>query len=278
LGAMLARAGAAILTCGPPVIAGLLTGCSADTPRNPSLSITVDEAGRELGRIRESRAVPPVRPIVVIGGLYDVGLVVRDLRLRLTEFFPPESPIVSIGLFGLSSEDECRDRVIEAVERALGPGEPGWTVEVDVVGFSMGGIVARHAALARDDGGTRLRIARLFTLATPHRGAKKATLPTLDPLVVDVRPGSAELARLDAARATGDDGGYEIYPYVRLGDEIVGDRNASPPGEGVWWVANRPLEWAHGEIYADPRITLDVVRRLRGEDPVASEPRAQVPR
>lgn len=257
------------------VCAMAAAGCTGNKPMNPSLAITVADATAELGRIRESPQ-PPVRPIVVIGGLFDVGLAVRNVRTRLAAYFPKDSPIISVSLFGVGTQDEARDRVLRAVERAFGPGDQdgAWTVEVDVIGFSMGGIVARHSALLRDDGGRRLRIARLFTLATPHRGASKAGWPTLDQLVVDVRAGSAELTRLDAALP---EAGYEIYPYVRLGDEIVGQENASPPGEGVWWVANLPLQWAHGEIYKDPRILLDIVRRLRGEEPVATEPRSGLP-
>jgi hypothetical protein len=253
---------------------GGLWGCSSgDKPMNPSLAITVADARAELTRMRES-PLPPVRPVVVIGGLFDVGLAVSDVRSRLASHFPEGSPIISVGLFGLGTQDGCRDRVLREVEEAFGRGESGWTVEVDVIGFSLGGIVARHSALPREDGGTRLRIARLFTLAAPHMGTGAAELPTLDQLVVDIRPRSAELARLDAALP---EAGYEILPYVRLGDEIVGAENAAPPGETAWWVANLPLQWAHGEVYKDPRIMADIVRRLRGEEPIATEPRSALP-
>jgi len=251
----------------------LLAGCSADTPMNPSLAITVADAKAQLDRVHEN-PMPPVRPVIVIGGLWDVGLAVSDVRSRLAGYFPADAPIASVGLFGLGDLDECRDRVLSEVEGAFGLGEPGWTVEVDVIGFSMGGIVARHAALPRHDGGPRLRIVRLFTLAAPHRGTGAAEFPTVDQLVRDIRSGSSVLARLDAALPSA---GYEIYPYVRLGDEIVGEENAAPPGEGVWWVPNMPLQWAHGEIYKDPRITLDIVRRLRGDEPIATEPRTKPP-
>ena len=72
-----------------------------------------------------------------------------------------------------------------------------------------------------------------------------------------------------------------LYYYFRskgeLLDEIVGEANAAPPGEDVWWVANLPLQWAHADIYKDPRIMADIVRRLRGEEPIATEPRVKVP-
>ncbi len=198
-----------------------------------------------------------------------------DVRSRLASHFPKDAPIISVGLLGLSTQDEARDRVVKAVEEAFGRGEAGWTVEVDVIGYSMGGIVARHAALARDDGGTRLRIARLFTLASPHRGTELADkIPALDDLLVSIRPASAELMRLDAALP---DAEYRIYPYCRLGDEIVGEPNTAPPGEIAWWVQNLPLQLAHADIYKDPRIMADIMRRLRGEEPIATEPRAELP-
>ncbi len=60
----------AILACA----IALLCGCSSpDTPMNPSMAITVADGRAELTRMREA-PLPPVRPVVVIGGLFDVGL------------------------------------------------------------------------------------------------------------------------------------------------------------------------------------------------------------
>ena len=66
--------------------------------------------------------------------------------------------------------DEARTTVIEAVNKAFPSDDPQWTVPVDVVAISMGGLVARYAGVpARGEGDVRkLRVVRLFTLASPH--------------------------------------------------------------------------------------------------------------
>ena len=85
-------------------------------------------------------------------------------------------------------------------------------IEVDVVAISMGGLIARYAAMPLPDDSRQLRIRRLFTISTPHRGAKLAALPTFDQRQIDMRPGSAFLASLDDALADAD---YDLLPYVR---------------------------------------------------------------
>src|SRR5690606_26467334 len=93
--------------------------------------------------------------------------------------------------------------VVERVESRWPCDDPERTVEVDVIGISMGGLVARTAALrpAERPGhrgpptGKRLRIRRLFTLGTPHRGAKLAPFVPLDPAARQMRPGSPLVRR-----------------------------------------------------------------------------------
>jgi pimeloyl-ACP methyl ester carboxylesterase len=162
--------------------------------------------------------------------------------------------------------------MVGRVERAFDSGEGYETVEVDVVGVSMGGLVARFAAI--DSGGVhkRLVIKRLFTISTPHRGAELAALPTADRKQLGMRAGSAFLAALYAAEQ-----GYEIVPYARLGDVIVGVENCAPEGEVPIWVRNRFLEPAHMAAQRDPRFTADIARRVRGEAPYATQPRVELP-
>jgi pimeloyl-ACP methyl ester carboxylesterase len=147
------------------------------------------------------------------------------------------------------------------------------TVEVDVIGFSMGGLVARHAARPNSLG-KRLNIRRLFTISSPHRGARLASLPTVDQRMIDMRPGSAFLADLNSHLSEAD---YELLAYTRLGDMIVGPENAAPPGMSPWWVANASFSLAHISAGADPRILADIARRLRNEPPFTTTPASPLP-
>ena len=66
---------------------------------------------------------------------------------------------------------------------------------------------------------------------------------------IDMRAGSEFLRHLnDADEAAG----YEVFPYVRLGDMIVGTPNAAPPGRDPWWVPAEPLQDADHDIGARP--------------------------
>ncbi len=146
--------------------------------------------------------------------------------------------------------------------------------EVDVVAISMGGLVARYAATPGDQDTAPLAIRRLFTLASPHRGARLARYLHPDPRTRDMRAGSGFLARLDEAR---DECDYELVPYGRLGDWIVGVENAAPPCTSPWWVSNLPFQDAHSDIARDPRLLADIARRLRGERPWTTEPPSPLP-
>jgi pimeloyl-ACP methyl ester carboxylesterase len=159
----------------------------------------------------------------------------------------------------------CRDRLLRAVDRAFPGEDPTWTTEVDVIAQSMGGLVARYAALPPpEETGRRLRIARLFTISTPHRGARLAWLPTLHPLHRSMRPGSPVLQELQSACPQTR---YELYPYVGYHDLVVGREHAAPEGRTAWWVDTGPPGLAHLGAMVDPRILADIARRLRGEEP-----------
>jgi pimeloyl-ACP methyl ester carboxylesterase len=252
------------------LVAALLAGCGLPAP-NPSFLIEADGARSRLDTLQDQPARLE-RPLVLLGGWIDPGVATGRLRHELGGVFDDER-MIEVTFAFMGSFDACRDKTIAAVDQAFPSDDPLWTSEVDVVAVSMGGLVARYAA-APVPGLRRLRIGRLFTISTPHRGADLASMPTLDPLVRDMRPGSDFLVDLDAALATST---YTIIPYVRLGDVIVGPDNAAPGEEVPWWVPNRPLEFAHLNATRDPRIVADIILRLRGEPPYTSEPRSPLP-
>ncbi|MCH8164791.1 MAG: hypothetical protein IH889_04210 [Planctomycetes bacterium] len=248
---------------------------SADRSYNPSFGLSITDAKAILRDMRMDPK-PLERPVIVAGGIFDPGIIAQGIASKLRRLTTDGDRIISVSFTGFSADtfDECRDRLIEAIERRFPSDNPAETVEVDVIGFSMGGLVARHAARPREVAGKRLNARRLFTISTPHRGARQAGLPTWDQRTIDMRADSAFLGGLDTDLPGAE---YELYPYVRLGDMIVGQENAAPVGQTPWWVPNAPFAFAHLWAGSDRRILADIARRLRGEAPFATHPPAALP-
>ena len=101
-----------------------------------------------------------------------------------------------------------------------------------------------------------------------------ATLPTLSRRQIDMRRGSEFIRRLQEGLKDAD---YEILPYVRIGDAMVGCANTAPPGQKPWWVPNKPFQPAHMFAFSDERILADIARRLRDETPLTIHPAASLP-
>ncbi len=252
-------------------IAAELTACSADSPANPSFPLTVAAARAELKQM-EASPLPASRPIVIVGGYADPGIIVKQLAARLSAVLEPGTKIVTVAPGWVSTMDDARRALLDAVEAEFPSDDPVWTAEVDIVAISMGGLVSRYAAMPGEDSRRRLRIARLMTISTPHRGADWASMPTIEDRVVDMRADSAFLCTLDEAEQC-----YEVLPYCRLHDWIVGEENAAPPGRTAWWVQNQPFQLGHIDAHKDPRILADISRRLRGEPAYATLPAADLP-
>lgn len=238
---------------------------------NPGFAISTDEARLELARLaREPR--PLQRPLVCLSGWRALELLPRNLIANLSPTVVElESNAIPVAYPRLDRIPEAAGRVVDAVDARWPSDEPHATTEVDVIGVSMGGLVARAAALGMGTGGNagagrRLRIARLFTVGTPHQGARLAEDHPVDRAARDMLPGSAFLAALDAGR---HEHPFEMVCYARLHDEFVGATRCAPPGEGVHWVSGLRI-LSHLTIGQDPRILADLARRLRGEPPLTS--------
>jgi len=240
-------------------------GCAANKV-NPSFDVSRDSALKIINHIQDN-AKPLDRPLVIVGGFRDPGFGPYIERSIISARID-DRRIIAIPMAFEPDFDHCRAKLIAKVQRQF-PNQ-----QVDVIGLSMGGLVARYAA-APIEGKPRLEIARLFTVSSPHTGAVLARMPTLDRKVIDMRPGSeflANLAKLDANQ------NYELIPYVRLGDEFVGEQYAAPKGSVAWWLDTPPLEPAHIGAGTDPRIVADILLRLRDEPPLTHEPRAPIPK
>lgn len=255
------------------IIVLLASGCAARL--NPSFPVTPSQARAAL---KEMRAAPKplARPVVVLGGYHDPGLGAYVWREEVRKW-ARDATIIDVSFATARDFEDCRRKVIAAVDRACPTDDKDATAPVDVIGASMGGLVGRYAAVTRP-GERRLNVVRLFTVSSPHRGAAWAeALPALSRLHADMRAQSEFFKRLEASEAvtTADD--YELVPYVRLGDSIVGADRAAPVGRSAWWISTPPMELAHIGASADPRVRADVARRLRGEEPFTKSPPAPAP-
>ena len=246
----------------------VIVGC-AQEPINPSFPVSRKQAQQELHRI-SSAPRKLDRPLVIIGGFADPGLGPAVVKAKLQPLIDDDRIVTVTVMFG-SDFDECRAMVIKAVEAVWPSDEEGSTVEVDVIGLSMGGVVGRYAAAALP-GHKRLRVARLFTISSPLAGAQRAGVPSLDQKVIDMRPGSEFLRSLSAEPLDA-----ELICYTRLNDKTVGETLAAPSGQIAWWVSTPPLSLSHSGAAMDPRIIADIVRRLRGETPFTREPAVPPP-
>ena len=246
------------------VVCAAAAGCVATGPENPSFDLSVSEAQAELSAMAED-PVELERPVLVLAGLFDPGFASRHLA-RALRAATGDDRIIPVSFLFLPTFDACRQHAIDMAREHFGDG--GELPEVDVVGVSMGGIVARYAAMPGEDG-ERLPVARLFTLGTPHQGASMAVLPAFTSKQRDMRADSQFLRELNEALEEAD---YGLYPYVRLGDRMVGTANAAPEGQHSYWVPHRYGRFAHMLVFRDARIKADIARRLRGEEPYSGEP------
>jgi pimeloyl-ACP methyl ester carboxylesterase len=246
-------------------------GACAKPRVNPSFNLSQSQA-RAVIRQMKDQPKPLERPLVILGGFSDpIGAPI--FRAICDDLFA-DRRIIAVSFADCTSFAQCRARVIAAVDRAFPTDDPDETTEVDVIGLSMGGLVGRVSAEPRDDQARRrLRVARLFTISSPLRGAKLARFPlVLTSIHRDMRAGSALLRRLNASEP-----GYEIYCYTRLHDRTVGEHLASPAGRDPWWLDASPVVGAHLGAAMDKRILADIARRLRGEEPFTTTPPAPVP-
>ena len=260
----------------PSVLACLiaLAGCAARQVDDPSFAVDYGDAQRTLKAMGDGPSTRPAldRPVIILDGIgswgIDAAKLARTIRGRA------DGQVVTVAFPWDGDFDACRRHAVDAVEHAIPGGDAAQTAEVDVIGLSMGGLVARYAAIDRPTLGPRLRVRRLFTISSPLAGARLANaIGWLSPnrLHRDLRPGSAFYERLGPLPT------YPVVSYSRLQDPIVGARYASLPGAGVYWLANRPFQNAHSGAFDDPRIVVDLLRRLLNEPPLTADAPSPLP-
>ncbi|MFE9772506.1 esterase/lipase family protein [Streptomyces sp. NPDC005931] len=128
-------------------------------------------------------------PVVLLHGFIDNRSVFVLLRRSLAQH--GRTRIESLNYSPLTCDiriaAELLGRHIEEVCERTG------SRQVDVVGHSLGGLIARYY-VQRLGGDTRVRT--LVTLGTPHAGTRVAPLANAHPIVRQMRPGSPVLEEL----------------------------------------------------------------------------------
>lgn len=252
-----------------------------DNVPNSAFAVTCDTARTAL---REMRADPRAlqRPVVALSGWRAASLLPKNLISNLAPLtLQGPSMFVPVAYPLETNFEKNAAKVVEAVESKWPSPDPRLTTEVDVVAVSMGGLVARVAAapqgamwpptspmMGNSDQPPRkqLRIRRLFTIGSPHRGAWLADRIAIDAAAKAMKSGTTFIERLDRALQVRP---IEMHCYARLHDEMVGATRCSPLGTNPYWLSGLRFG-SHVTIGQDPRILADIARRLRGETPYAT--------
>lgn len=135
---------------------------------------------------------PAAPPLVLVHGLFDTprlfARLERQLAGRRQPLLIPDLPL----RWGRTPIRSSADRLAGCIEAAFGPRQP-----IDILGFSMGGVIARTWIQLL--GGHR-RTRRFLSLGSPQQGTLMA-LPWPRPLlagIADLKPRSPLLRQLDA--------------------------------------------------------------------------------
>lgn len=256
------------------VLALAPAACIPMPERNAHLGTTREQAMADLNQMRREPKVLD-RPVVVLNGYHGLPTLANRITRKLRAATSRDTDdFLSISYMLGGSIDTMTERVVREVEERWPCADPEFTTEVDVVAISMGGIIARWGELPPSDRiragtppslvtGKRLRIRRLFTLGTPHRGATLAEWIRIDSAAVDLRAGSPLLATLDAHAA---DRAYELFCYGQMRDLIVGATRTAPPGAVPIWTSGT-FFFSHLDLADNPVFLADIARHLRDESP-----------
>lgn len=248
-----------------------IASCTTVVVPGQSISLSPEEsAALRLEMQRDT--VELERPVVILSGYHAWPSMADRLADRIAKMTSGDrSDVLDIAYTSKGDFADIVPFAIEKIEERFPSDDPDETVEVDVIGISAGGLVARAAALPLDEGlprAKRLKIRRLFTMGTPHRGAILAEKIAPDQAAKDMIAGSDFLEQLDAALPDVD---YEIYPYAHLNDTWVGATRSSPVGMPAYWTGGLRM-FSHFGVSDNKLFQLDIARRLRGEEPVALPP------
>lgn len=195
-------------------------------------------------------------PLVLVHGLFDTPRLFDSLRRRLDgRRSPLLIPHLPHGL-GSVSLTELAALLDNRIEAAFGADQP-----LDLMGFSMGGVIAR--AWIQLLGGHR-RTRRFTSVASPQRGTMAALPWPRWPLagIADMKPGSALLRQLA-------EGAEQLQAIECCSFYCPTDLTVFPGWQAVLPVGPRhplPVFW-HNRLMAEPASLDPLVAELLRPSP-----------
>ncbi|MEZ4870243.1 MAG: alpha/beta fold hydrolase [Caldilineaceae bacterium] len=158
----------------------------------------------------------------------------------------PLSPQPSDGALGI---DELAQQLHTMIEASIPPTQP-----INLVGFSMGGLICRYYVQAVP---RQRRICRLITIATPHHGTWTA-YTFQRPASIQMRPGSPFLVALN----------QDLSPLAELAFTSIWtpfDLTILPPTSSSLPVGEMVTIFSpfHKTLLIDPQVLHAVAQRLQ---------------
>lgn len=189
-------------------------------------------------------------PVLLVHGIWKTGAAFRSMSRYLVERGFTVHTIDLVPNDGRATIPALAEQVASFIERTLPAGEP-----LDLVGFSMGGVVSRYY-LQRLGGAARVR--RFVTISSPHHGTLTAYLRRL-PGAVQMRPNSALLRELN--EDVDSFGGVDVTSIWTPLDLMIMPPHSSrlPGGLGREVLVAAPL---HALMLHDPRSLRAVAEAL----------------
>ena len=148
---------------------------------------------RGKAEVTETNAAAEAPPVVLVPGIWDKSSIFNRMTARLENAGWSAIAVRLKPNDGSVTIEQSADELRQLIDARLGPRR-----SLDLVAFSMGGLVARYYAQRL---GGLARIAHFVTISTPHHGTRAAYLESL-PAVREMRPGSPFLQDLDRDAAS----------------------------------------------------------------------------
>jgi triacylglycerol lipase len=198
------------------------------------------------------------RHVVLIHGIWDTFHTLRKMERALVDAGFAPLVVTLTPNNGRVTLDALGEQVNAQISRAIPADET-----FSIVGFSMGGLVAR--AYLRQQANPK-RVPVFVSIASPHRGTWMAWLNNF-PGVRDMRPGSAFLAAIDSDVAR-----YSTTRWITIRTPL--DLMILPStSSGLPWAENHVVPvLAHPLLVLDRRVIDTVVVSLGGKISTKSVP------